>query len=114
MRLCIEGPVLILAVGNAVVVSVVCDRLYRHIHWPARSPQTVLNVSRILAWLHPYALFEQGIGAGISPDRDCAFESEAFYVAIAMASSGAACPAIAAQRISCVLILKRFIQLSQQ
>jgi hypothetical protein len=100
--------------GGLVVVAIVDEGFGIELERPTAAQQAIVNVGCVGAWLHPDALFEQGVGEGVAPDGRGAFEMKAFQVAQPFLFDRGIGPAVGEEGEVGAVVFAVFVELSQQ
>src|ERR1700682_5739254 len=104
--------------GGGMEVAIIYKHLYFQLCRDSRSAhQVVTHVSGIGAISHPYALFQQRVGACKCPHRSCSLKLKTLYVAKSFGSNcgvwAAARPTVGAQLVAAIVV-QRLIEFRNQ
>src|ERR1700721_1596197 len=72
--------------------------------------ESVVNEGGVFSLNHPHALFQQGIGQGVGPNRNSSLEAKAVDVQKAFGIPGSAGPGVSSERVRRAAITYDFIE----
>ena len=99
------------AAGGGVIVAVVHERAQGEGQRPRGTEDSIGDVRRVRAGLHPHPLLEERVGAGVDPHRRGALEAEALEVSVAVRRDRAVGPAVGGKRVAGAAVLDVLFEL---
>src|SRR6185369_2612479 len=75
--------------------------------------QPVLDVRGVGPLLHPHALLEESVGAGIGPDRHAGLETKSLDEAVALARDAPTLPAVGSELPRDAAVAHHFLELGR-